>query len=130
MDKKWSLGQKKQDEKVAQANIDIINAVHMALWSSRSICLGDRSACLGGVLFYSVLFSFFLCVWISADAAVYILTLGDLCVSCFVGGGGGGLISYMLYVQQQYFLHAHSSKPVDVLAVASLGSLSATAAAA
>ncbi len=31
-----------------------------------------------------------------------------------------GVISCMLYVQQEYFLHAHSSRSVDVLAVASL----------
>ncbi len=35
-----------------------------------------------------------------------------------------------IYVQQQYFLHAHSSMCVDVLAVASLGTCSAAAAAA
>ncbi len=34
----------------------------------------------------------------------------------------------MLYVQQQYFLHAHSSMYVDVLAVASLHTCFATAA--
>ncbi len=39
-----------------------------------------------------------------------------------------GVILYMLYVQQQFFLHAHRSMSVDVLAVASLGTCSAGAA--
>ncbi len=38
-----------------------------------------------------------------------------------------GLFS-MIYVQQRYFVHAHSSMSVDVLAVTSLGTCSATAA--
>ncbi len=71
----------------------------------------------------------------STDAAVYPYIqrhayIGLYCivfrVSCFVGG-----YSYVLYVQQQYFLHAHESQQhvVDVLAVASLGTCSAAAAA-
>ncbi len=41
----------------------------------------------------------------------------------------GGYFMYVtVYLQQQYFLHAHSNMSLDVLAVASLGTSSATAA--
>ncbi len=64
----------------------------------------------------------------SAHSAACILKLSSMhisaCivrVSCFDGG-----LFHMLNVQQQYFLHAHSSMYVNVLAVASLSTCSAT----
>ncbi len=47
-------------------------------------------------------------ICMSADAAVYILTLSGMHISAVLSALLG-VISYMLYVQQQYFLHAYSS---------------------
>lgn len=116
---------------VGQAQMDSNTcSSHGSLGQQQYICL-VIDLLVWGVFFQS---SVFHCVdtFMYADAVAFILTLSNIhlfgCIVHFLCLLlCWGLISYMLYVQQQYFLHAHNSMS-DVLAVASLGTCSATAA--
>ncbi len=88
---------------VAQAHIDNTYGLHGPWEQQQFICLGSRSACLGDVFFYPVLFTLFSCirihpcllmqqlVFLHSAACIYWLLLSIYCVSCFAGG-------YFMYV--------------------------------
>ncbi len=111
----------KSDDFISCAHADSYTCrSHGSLEQQQYTCLGNTFACLEGLSFNYILFSFLSCVWMYACPLIIFLhsatCINRLVLSISVSPALLGVISYML-----------CRTAVDVLAVASLSTCSAAA---